>query len=197
LAEAQKEASQLSDVLGRYRADHIRSAETLRTYILELLEQCNLGALPTSFPRCTVEVFYEWVSACFDLIAMNTKIFGELGAAVGVCTMAYSVCFLVPADRPSSEKTISKGHLRRLTKDNFEWPTDAELDVPQLPVLAKNLAKNFMNTFFAQRGSRLTLDESVRLSAQVRRSHFYFHFKTLLVVSTRANADVLPSVSRR
>jgi hypothetical protein len=32
-------------------------------------------------------------------------------------------------------------------------------------VLAKNLAKNFMNTFFTQRGSHLTLDESVRLSA--------------------------------
>jgi hypothetical protein len=33
LADAQKEASQLSDVLERYRADRIRSAETLRTDI--------------------------------------------------------------------------------------------------------------------------------------------------------------------
>jgi hypothetical protein len=57
LAEAQREASQLSGVLERYRADHIRSAETLRTDILELLGQCNLGAPPTSFPRCTVEAF--------------------------------------------------------------------------------------------------------------------------------------------
>jgi hypothetical protein len=54
-----------------------------------------------------------------------------------------------------------------------------------------------MNTFFAQRAFRLTLDESVRLSAQVRRSHFYFHFEALLVVLTCARADVLPSVSRR
>jgi hypothetical protein len=131
LAEAQREASQLSGVLERYRADHIRSAETLRADILELLGQCNLGAPPTSFPRCTVEAFYKWVDACFDLVAMNTKIFGELGAAVGVRTLAYSVCSLVPADRPSSEKTISKGDLRRLTKDNFEWPTDVELDVAQ------------------------------------------------------------------
>jgi hypothetical protein len=196
LAEEQKEASQLSDVLERYRTEHIRSAKTLRTDILELLGQCNLDAPPTSFPRCTVGAFYEWVSAC-ELIAMNTMIFGELGAAVGVRTLAYSVCSLVPTDRPSSEKTISKGDLRRLTKDNFEWPIDTELDVAQLPVLAKNLAKNFMNTFFARRGSRLTLDESVRLSAQVRRSHFYFRFKTLLLVSTRANAIVLPLVSRR
>jgi hypothetical protein len=137
------------------------------------------------------------VNACFDLVAMNTKIFGELGATVGVRTLAYSVCSLVPADRSSSEKTISKSDLRRLTKDNFEWPTDADLDIAQLPVLTKNLAKNFMNTFFAQRGYRLTLDESVRLSAQVRRSHFYFRFKTLLVVSTRTHADILPSVFRR
>jgi hypothetical protein len=167
LAKAQKEASQLSDVLERYRAEHIRSAETLRSEVLELLGQCNLDAPPTSFPQCTVGAFYEWVSACFDLITMNTKIFGELGAAVGVRTLAYSVCSLIPADRPSSEKTVSKSDLRRLTKDNFEWPTDAELDVMQLPVLAKNLAKNFMNTFFFERWSRLTLDESVRLSAQV------------------------------
>jgi hypothetical protein len=197
LAEAQREMRQLSGVLEWYQTDHIRSAETLHTDILELLGQCNLGAPPISFPRCTVEAFYEWVNACFDLVAMNTKIFGELGAAVGVRTLAYSVCSLVPADRPSSEKTISKGDLRRLTKDNFEWPTDAELDVVQLPVLAKNLAKNFMNTFFAQCGFRLMLDESVRLSAQVRRSHFIFALRTLIMVSTRTRADVLPSVFRR
>jgi hypothetical protein len=197
LAEAQKEASELSGMLEQYRADHIRSAEALHTDILELLVQCNLGAPPIPFPRCTVEAFYEWVNACFDLITMNTKIFRELGAVVGVRTLAYSVCSLVPTDRSSSEKTISKSDLRRLMKDNFEWPTDADLDVAQLPVLAKNLSRNFMNTFFAQRGYRLTLDESVRLSAQVRRSHFYFRFKTLLVVSTRTHADILPSVFRR
>jgi hypothetical protein len=180
LAEVQKEASELSGTLEWCRADHIQSAEALRTDILGLLEQCNLGAPPIPFPQCSIEAFYEWVNACFDLVAMNTKIFGELGAAVGVRTLAYSVCSLVPVDRPSSEKTISKSDLRRLTKDNFEWPTDTNLDVAQLPVLAKNLAKNFMNTFFAQRGYRLTLDESVRLSAQVRRSHIYFRFKAPL-----------------
>jgi hypothetical protein len=55
-----------------------------------------------------------------------------------------------------------------LTKDDFKWPSDAELDVSKLQVLAKNLAKNFMNTFFAECGSRLTHAESVLLSAQVR-----------------------------
>jgi hypothetical protein len=141
LAEVQKEASELSGTLERYRADHIRSAEALQTDILELLGQCNLGAPPIPFPQCTVESFYEWVNACFDLIAMNTKIFGELGAAVGVRTLAYSVCSLVPADRSSSEKTISKSDLRRLTKDNYEWPTDADLDVAQLPCSRRTLPR--------------------------------------------------------
>jgi hypothetical protein len=54
--------------------------------------------------------------------------------------LAYSVCSLIPADCPSSEKTVSKDDLRRLTKDDYGWPTDAELDVTRLPVLAKNLA---------------------------------------------------------
>jgi hypothetical protein len=149
LTDARNKASRLGGVLERYRTEHIRSAEVLHSEVLELLAQCNLDAPPTSFPRCTVASFYEWVSACFDLITMNTKIFSELGAVVGVRTLAYSVCSLIPVDRPSSEKTISKGDLRRLTKDDFGWPTGAELDVSKLPVLAKNLAKNFMNTFFA------------------------------------------------
>jgi hypothetical protein len=110
---------------------------------------------------------------------MNTKIFDEHGAAVGVCTLAYSMCSLVLADRPSSEKTISKSDLRRLTKDDYGWPNDEELDVSKLPVLAKNIAKNFMNTFFTERESRLTLDESVRLGAQVRRSDLHFHIDAL------------------
>jgi hypothetical protein len=83
LAEAQKEASELSGTLERNRADHIRSAEALCIDNLELLGQCNIGAPPISFPQCTVESFYEWVNACFDLIAMNTKIFGELGPRWG------------------------------------------------------------------------------------------------------------------
>jgi DNA repair exonuclease SbcCD ATPase subunit len=50
LAEAQKEASELSGTLERYRADHIQSVEALRTDILELLGQCNLGAPPIPSP---------------------------------------------------------------------------------------------------------------------------------------------------
>jgi hypothetical protein len=119
------------------------------------------------------------VSACFDLITMNTKIFGELGAEVGVRTLAYSMYSLVPADRPSSKKTVSKSDLRRLTKDDYGWPSNAELDVLNLPVLAKNLTKNFMNTFFTERRSRLTLDESVRLSAQVRQNELHFRTDAL------------------
>jgi hypothetical protein len=194
LAEARKEASELSGALERYLVDHIRSAEALRNDILQLLDQCNLSAPPIPFPRCAVESYYEWVNACFDLISTNMKIFGELGAAVGVRTLVYSVCSLVPSDRPSSEKTISKSDLHRLTKENFEWPTDADLDIGQLPVLPKNLAKKFMNTFFAQRGYRLTLDESARLSAQVRRSYFCPSSKVALKVHSHNYFDTLPSL---
>jgi hypothetical protein len=37
---------------------------------------------------------------------------------------------------------MSKNDLRWLTKDDFIWPSDAELGVMKLPVLAKNLAKS-------------------------------------------------------
>jgi hypothetical protein len=42
-------------VLERYRAEHIRSAETLRSENLELLGQCNLDAPPTAFPQAPSE----------------------------------------------------------------------------------------------------------------------------------------------
>jgi hypothetical protein len=77
------------------------------------------------------------VSAYFDLAEMNTKIFGDLGAAVRVRTLPYSVCLLVPVDHPSSEKTVSKNDIRRRTKHDYRWPSDAELDVSKLPMLAK------------------------------------------------------------
>jgi hypothetical protein len=146
LTEAKNEVSRLNSVLEMYHTEHIRCVEILRSEVLELLGQCNLDAPPTLFPYCTVGAFYEWVSACFDLLVVNTKIFGELGAAVGVRMLAYSVCSLIPADRPSSEKTVNKNDIRRLMKDDYGCPTDAELDVTRLPVLAKN----FMNTFFAR-----------------------------------------------
>jgi hypothetical protein len=68
------------------------------------------------------------------------------------------------------------------------------LDVTQLHVLAKNLAKNFMNTFFTERGSRLTLDESDRLSAQVHRSSFYFCSNTPVSMPTPDEAIMLSSM---
>jgi hypothetical protein len=48
-----------------------------------------------------------------------------------------------------------------------------------------------MNTFFVERGSRLTLDESVRLSAQVRRSSFHFCSNTPILVPTPDDAIML------
>jgi chromosome segregation ATPase len=54
LTEAHNETSRLNSVLERYRTEHIRSAEALRSEVLELLGQCNLDAPPTSFPQCTV-----------------------------------------------------------------------------------------------------------------------------------------------
>jgi hypothetical protein len=59
----------------------------------------------------------------------------------------------------------------RLTKDDYGWATDAELDVAQLPVLTKNLTKNFMNTFFIERGSRSCGSSEVN-SHQLHQSGF-------------------------
>jgi hypothetical protein len=51
-----------------------------------------------------------------------------------------------------------------------------------------------MNTFFAQHGYQLTLDESARLSAQVHRSCFYLLSRVALKVHSRKYFDILPSL---
>jgi chromosome segregation ATPase len=50
LVGVKSEASRLNDVLERYRTQHIRSVEVLRSEVLELLAQCDLEAPPISFP---------------------------------------------------------------------------------------------------------------------------------------------------
>jgi hypothetical protein len=50
LAEAKTKTDWLNGVLERYRTEHIRCVEVLRSEVLELLGQCNLDAPPTSFP---------------------------------------------------------------------------------------------------------------------------------------------------
>jgi hypothetical protein len=50
LTEAKNETSHLNSVLERYRTEHIRCVEILRSEVLELLGQCNLDVLPTLFP---------------------------------------------------------------------------------------------------------------------------------------------------
>jgi hypothetical protein len=49
-----------------------------------------------------------------------------------------------------------------------------------------------LNTFFAECGSRLTLYELARLSAQVRRSSFYICSNTPISVPTPDDAIMLP-----
>jgi peptidoglycan hydrolase CwlO-like protein len=55
LAEAQNELSQLSSVLEQYHAEHIQSAETLRSEVLELLGSAILMRHRPRFPSAPSE----------------------------------------------------------------------------------------------------------------------------------------------
>lgn len=92
------------------------------------------------------------------------KLYGDLSAVVATRTLAASVCSLLPDDDSSA---ISKVQLKELCKEKYVWPSDESMQPDILPGLPKNIAKNFMNTFYKEKGVALVRSEGLCLSTQV------------------------------
>jgi hypothetical protein len=75
-------------------------------------------------------------------------------------------------------QVLQKSDLRQICDVNFSWPT--ETSVERIPVLPKNIAKNFMQTFFKKFGFGLTVAEGRHVLRKVHNiipclSHFTCH----------------------
>ena len=62
---------------------------------------------------------------------------------------------------------MSKSRLRTLHDPGVQWPSTKEVKPETLPALPRNIAKNFMATFFQERGRELVTHEGDRMKAQV------------------------------
>ena len=62
---------------------------------------------------------------------------------------------------------MSKAKLRTLRDPGVQWPSTKEVKPETLPALPRNIAKNFMATFFQERGRELVAHEGESMKAQV------------------------------
>ena len=96
----------------------------------------------------------------------GSQFFGELNAGVAACLLIAIVCSLLEAPA-GGEASVSKAKFRTLHGPGVQWPSTEEVKPETLPALPRNIAKNFMATFFQERGRELVAHEGERMKAQV------------------------------
>ena len=80
------------------------------------------------------------------------QFFGELNAGVA----AHSII-----------AAVSKTKLRTLLDPAVQWPSTDEVKSEALAALPRNIAKNFMATFFQEKGRELVAHEGACMKSQV------------------------------
>ncbi|RLN13626.1 hypothetical protein C2845_PM09G15860 [Panicum miliaceum] len=97
----------------------------------------------------------------------GSRLHGDLYAMVSARTMAASVCKLLLEETGDSSRVV-KSRLRQLRELDFKCPSEDDITLENLPVLPKNTAKNFLETFFKDFGTLLVEREKLRMKEQIR-----------------------------
>ena len=96
----------------------------------------------------------------------GSQFFGELNAGVTARSLIAAVCSLIEAPAGGTA-AVSKTKLRTLHDPTVQWPFADEVKPKVLAALPCNIAKNFMATFFQEKGRELVAHEVERMKAQV------------------------------
>ena len=96
----------------------------------------------------------------------GSQFFGELNAGVALRSLLAEVCSLLE-DPAGCEASVSKAKLRTLCDPGMQWPSVEEVKLETLPALPRNIANNFMVTFFQNKGLELVAHEGDRMRVQV------------------------------
>lgn len=131
------------------------------------------GFTAPEIPRqgLNVSALFDWLRTYLAMLDAGGKLYGDLSAIVAACTLAASVCSLLPAEGVSPP-TILKTQLRLLHDEKFEWPSEDAVRPESLHALSKNIAKNYVNTFINVRGYTLVRCEGLHLQSHVSFSSF-------------------------
>jgi len=127
-----------------------------------------------------ISVLFRWVRACVVMAESGTNFRCELSATVAARTLSAAICGLLPAEG-SSSTGILKAQLRLLRDSSFEWTSLNSLRPDALPVLPKNIAKNFAK-YFHEKGRGLISLELECMTDQVILRHFLGHLFPLRYV---------------
>jgi phosphatidylinositol kinase/protein kinase (PI-3 family) len=102
------------------------------------------------------------------MVESGSRLHGDLCAIVAARTLAASVCSLLPGEA-NSLLGISKAQPHQLRERSFDWPSKEAVLPERLSPLPKNIAKNFVETFYKEEGVTLMHREGLWLKEQVLR----------------------------
>ena len=108
----------------------------------------------------------KYQQCCVAMTDFGSQFFGELNAGVAARSLIAAVCSLIEASN-GGEATVSKTKLRTLRDPSVQWPSPDELKPKALAALPCNIAKNFMATFFQEKGRELVAHKSACMKSQV------------------------------
>ena len=112
-----------------------------------------------------VELF-RWLRCCVAMTDCGSQFFGELNAGVTARSLIAAVYSLLEAPA-GGEASVSKTRLRTLRDPAVPWPSTDEVKPETLAALPRNIAKNFMVTFFQEKGRELVAHEGERMKVQI------------------------------
>ena len=161
-----KNAEELVEVSRQAIAD---GALPLQSEVQKLLERFGIEAPPLAGEDAnSVELIelFRWLRCCVALTDCGSQFYGELKAGVAVRSLIASVRSLLEA-QAGSEAAVSKSKLRTLRDPSVQWPSIDNVKLKALAALPRNIAKNFMATFFQEKGRELVAHEGTRMKGQV------------------------------
>jgi hypothetical protein len=141
-----------------------RHVSPLCKKVHDLLVDYGLSPAPYDVKEMFIGNVFDWLCTGVGSLASAGRSFGELGATAAARSLAHAIYYLFKTSG-DSEPSITKSDLRQLCEANFSWPTEASVE--KIHVLAKNTAKNFMQTFFKKFGFGLTVAEGHRVLRKV------------------------------
>ena len=164
--EGRKKAEELVE---NFRHAIVNEATPLQSEVHNLLDhfgiEAPLFAGKDAYSVELVELFH-WLRCCVAINDCDSQFFSELNAGVAARSLIAAVYSHLEAPA-GGEATVSKAKLCTLRDPGVQWPSAEEVKPEALPALPRNIAKNFMATFFQERGRELVAHEGDRMKAQV------------------------------
>jgi len=161
LEETECKHQAMCPAINAYREAIRAGAEPLQIEVDELLEKLGLVApdLSPNAPTISISELFRWLRACVAMANSGSWAMGDLSAVVAVRSLSAAICRLLPAGG-GADAAFTKAQLWSMRNATFEWPPPEEVRPDALPLLPKNIARNFTVTFFKDKRANPRPDRS-------------------------------------